>query len=244
MFFCCLFLILCSRRKEKTSLNTSRHPDVLELGGVVEELEGSALSGIGPITGLTVVDKSALEVAARELLNVVASDGRSKVPDGIDVHVLGEHLDERITVSSDDVDHSTWDVRRLKDLVEVGGGQRSRLRGDDDHGVSSDDGGGKEGDKAKKGLLIRTGDTKHSDGLSDADGGSVERCLLDVSSVLVGEGGPVEQSLDRLCHFLSGLLDRLPSLLGDPLRKLLESGIKVLSNIVEDLPQTQSQVSP
>ncbi len=222
-------------RRERGGLNAGGHPDVLELGGVVEELEGGALSGIDPVTRFTIIDKGALEVAARKLLDVVASNGRSKVPDGIDIHVLGEHLDEGITVSSDDVDHSTWDVRGLEDLVEIGGREGRRLGGDDDHGVSSDDGRGKEGDKAKKGLLLRAGNADDADRLSDANGGTVEGSLLDMASILVGEGSPVKQSLDRLRHFLSGLLDRLSCLLGDPLRKLFESRVEVLSDVVEDL---------
>jgi len=215
--------------------NTGRHPDVFELGSVVKKLKGSALDGINPVTTFSIVDKGALEIGARKLLDMVAADGGAKVPNSIDVHVLSEDLDEGITITRHDVDDAPGKIRGLKDLIEIGGRERSSFRGDDNDGVAADDCRCKKGDKGQERFLLGTCDANHSDGLRDADGGSIDWSLLNVSSVLVAEGGPIKESFDRLRDLLSGLFDLLSGLLRDALSKLFESRVQVLCNVIENL---------
>ena len=52
-------------------------------------------------------------------------------------------------------------------LVEVHGGERVLLAGDDDNGVSTHDGGSKERDKAEEGALVGACNADGADGLVD-----------------------------------------------------------------------------
>ena len=58
------------------------HPDVLALGGVVEELLALSLRGVGPVARLPVVHPRALDVLCRRVLHELGARRRAKVPRG------------------------------------------------------------------------------------------------------------------------------------------------------------------
>ena len=80
-----------------------RNPDVLGLGRLVEELFASALDSVVPVAFRAVVDPGALDVVGRGVLDEPGALGGAKVPDGLNILVLGEVLDEVIALARDDV---------------------------------------------------------------------------------------------------------------------------------------------
>ena len=63
-------------------------------------------------------------------------------------------------------------------LVEVCGGQRVLLTGDNHYGVAPDNSRREEGDKCQQRIVIGTSDPNHTNGLIDTNCASVESGLL------------------------------------------------------------------
>ena len=83
-----------------------RHPDILDLSRLVQELVTFALLAVEPIAGQTVACPCALHVRSGLVLDVVTAFRRAEVPERVHVFVLDEGLDQMVTVTCDDVDHA------------------------------------------------------------------------------------------------------------------------------------------
>ena len=97
-----------------------------------------------------------LEVFHRTLLDqfdlffVIGTD-----QEGINVHMLGELGDKFIAKPGQNVDHSTWDVRTVKDLRQRNGTEGSGVRGKDHAGVPARQDGGNDRAQPQQATLLR-----------------------------------------------------------------------------------------
>src|SRR4051794_18572318 len=80
------------------------HPDVLDLGGALEEFLTLAAHRVGPVARAAVVRPRALHVARGESLDLRTPLARTEVPERVHVVVRREHARELVPAAGDDVD--------------------------------------------------------------------------------------------------------------------------------------------
>ncbi|MBM3180861.1 MAG: hypothetical protein FJZ86_10955 [Chloroflexi bacterium] len=83
-----------------------RHPDILHLGRLVQELVTFALFAGHPIARQAVADPRPLHVGGGLVLHPVTAFRRAEVPDRVHVFVLDESLGQVVAVARDNVDHA------------------------------------------------------------------------------------------------------------------------------------------
>src|SRR6266487_4544739 len=98
-----------------------------KVSGFTQKLLTLALHCIQPVASMPIVDPGAFHVACGGKFDVFRAFSRAKVPHGLDVVVVGQHLTEWVTLTRDDVDNTIWQVRGFKDLVAIGDRKSTRL---------------------------------------------------------------------------------------------------------------------
>ena len=80
------------------------------------------MNGIQEIPVLPVADPGPLEVFCGGVLNKLGPFRGAKVPDGVHVVVFSQHSGQVVPVPRQNVDHTSWKVRRVKNLQRKVGG--------------------------------------------------------------------------------------------------------------------------
>src|SRR5271167_433316 len=104
-----------------SSLLAVGDPDVFDLGGVLEEETAFGLGGVEPVDVAAFVGEDLFQVADGEGLSGGAGGGVGEAPEGVEVVVFGEGLEEFGGAAGDDVYGAGGEVAGFEELVEVGG---------------------------------------------------------------------------------------------------------------------------
>ena len=96
-------------------------PDVFDLGGVLEEEAGCGWVGIKPIHGASFVGEDLFEISSRKSFCGGASGGVGEDPEGVEVVVFRESLQEFAGAAGDNVYGAWGEIAGFEELVEVGG---------------------------------------------------------------------------------------------------------------------------
>src|SRR5579872_5735486 len=120
MVFIDIIYLLCRTEYYLPNSLPVRHPDVLHLASMVQEM--SALGGglVKPIEYAAFVRPDLLQIADRGGLHRRAPFLRAEVPDRIQIIVLGQGLGQLRLVAADDVHDTAGQVRGIKELVDIG----------------------------------------------------------------------------------------------------------------------------
>ena len=95
-------------------------PDVLHLGGLVEELLPLALSLLQPVPPHPVVHPGPLDVDGGGVLHELGALGRPEIPESVHVLVLRQVLGHVVPGPGQDVDDPAGQVARLEYLSWAG----------------------------------------------------------------------------------------------------------------------------
>ena len=82
--------------------------DVLDLGGVAQELVALPLAVVEPVPVLAVVDPGPLDAVSRGVLDELGAGVGAEVPNALDVLVFGQVLGQVVVVPGQDVDNAAW----------------------------------------------------------------------------------------------------------------------------------------
>src|SRR5678815_4780645 len=94
---------------------------------------------------------------------MVAALGSAEVPDRIDIVMLGKCLDQMITWTCNNVDHTAGQIGGLKNLVKIGSTERVKLGGNDHDGVATCNRRSQQGDKGQQRVIIGAGNANRAD---------------------------------------------------------------------------------
>src|SRR5579871_3197798 len=81
--------------KRSETLFPVGHPDIFHLRGFAQKLLAFALGRVVPVAGVPIIDPGALHVPGRGMFNFFAAFRAAKIPDGLDIIVVGQHLGQR-----------------------------------------------------------------------------------------------------------------------------------------------------
>src|SRR5439155_11061192 len=102
---------------------------------MLQEPAALALLHVKPVNSSAFISENLLEVSNGKGLSSRRARFISKAPDGIDVLVLRNRLQELRYVAGDDVNRSSGQIARIEKLVQIARDQRIRLRRHRDHRV-------------------------------------------------------------------------------------------------------------
>src|SRR3984885_15187501 len=117
-------------------LLTVRNPNVLDLSGMFEEPSALALLPVKPVDDAAFVGEYLFQISYGKRLCCRCTGFVRKTPDGVDVVVLGQRLEQLRGVTGDDIDGAIRQITCVEDLVEISNDERVRFRRNHDRSIA------------------------------------------------------------------------------------------------------------